>query len=323
MNSQLKSWLIALWVAVTYALVMRVFFGLSIFRDFLAVMSLSFFIAVPFGIGYLTILLSDIENVKRRSYCIMAPWIPIFLFLILTLIIKIEGWACWLMILPFFLLFATLGGLMAGHFKLKRHNKRSQKLQVSLVFLLPFVITPFEKLLPDLPTRYTANTFADIHASPEKIWSNVVRVRKIPEEQDHGTLTRFLGFPRPIRAELDYAGVGGSRQAIFSKGLIFEEVVKEYEDKKKMSFSIRADPHAIPSTTMDEHIVIGGNYFDVLDGTYELEKLSDTVYRLHLYSHFTVKTTFNFYAGWWARLIMRDIQNNILQVIQTRCQDKL
>jgi hypothetical protein len=174
-----------------------------------------------------------------------------------------------------------------------------------------------------LPTRYEAYTYADIRAPAEKIWNNVVRVRAIPEEADHGTLTRTLGFPRPIRAELNYAGVGGSRQAIFSKGLVFEEVVLEYEDQKRMHFSIKADPHDIPSTTMDKHVVIGGDYFDVLDGTYELQRLSDSVYRLHLYSHFTLKTTFNFYASWWAGWIMKDIQNNILRVIQTRCEAKL
>ena len=108
--------------------------------------------------------------------------------------------------------------------------------------------------------------------------------------------------------------------AIFSKGLVFEEVVKAYESEKKMYFSIKADPHAIPATTMDKHVVIGGDYFDVLDGTYELEKLDNRTYRLHLYSHFILKTNFNFYASWWAGLIMKDIQNNILQIIRTRCQ---
>jgi NAD dependent epimerase/dehydratase family enzyme len=53
------------------------------------------------------------------------------------------------------------------------------------------------------------------------------------------------------------------------------------------------------------------------------EKRPDSVYRLHLYSHFTLKTDFNFYAGWWAGWIMKDIQNNILQVIKTRCAAKL
>lgn len=85
-----------------------------------------------------------------------------------------------------------------------------------------------------------------------------------------------------------------------------------------MSFTIKADPYNIPSTTMDEHVVIGGKYFDVLDGTYELQPLSDGNFRLHLYSHFELNTTFNFYASWWASWIMKDIQNNILQVIRQR-----
>jgi hypothetical protein len=223
------------------------------------------------------------------------------------------------MILPVFLLFASLGGIVAGR-RMRRKREGPRNLQISMVILLPFFIAPLEKLLPDLPTRYEAYTYADIRAPAAQIWANVVRVKEIPERADHGSLTRMLGFPRPIRAELNYAGVGSSRQAIFSKGLVFKEVVLDYADQKRMHFSISADPHDIPSTTMDKHVVIGGDYFDVLDGTYELERLNDDLYRLHLYSHFTLKTTFNFYASWWAGWIMKDIQQNILQIIKTRCE---
>jgi hypothetical protein len=148
----------------------------------------------------------------------------------------------------------------------------------------------------------------------------VIRVREIEKEKDHGSLTNFLGFPRPIRADLNYRGVGATRQAIFSKGLVFEEKVTDYHEGQSMHFSIKADPYSIPSTTMDKHVVIGGAYFDVLDGTYEMEQLDAHTFRLHLYSHFILHTDFNFYAGWWAHLIMRDIQNNILQVIRDRCE---
>ena len=89
-----------------------------------------------------------------------------------------------------------------------------------------------------------------------------------------------------------------------------------------MVFSIRANPYDIPSTTMDEHIVVGGKYFDVLTGTYDLQKLTDTTYRLHLYSHFKLTTTFNFYASWWAGWIMKDIQKNILEVIKERSEEE-
>ena len=179
---------------------------------------------------------------------------------------------------------------------------------------------PLEKLIDVIPANYTAYTFIDIEAPKESIWEHVLRVKEISEAEDRGTLTNFLGFPRPVKAELDTGAVGGSRKAIFSRGLVFDEVVTEYKHQQKMSFTIDADPYKIPSTAMDEHVVIGGNYFDVLDGTYELQPLGNGRYRLHLYSHFEMKTTFNFYAGWWGDWIMSDIQNNILQVIKTRCE---
>ena len=89
-----------------------------------------------------------------------------------------------------------------------------------------------------------------------------------------------------------------------------------------MSFTIKALPHEIPLTTMDEHLVVGGKYFDVLNGTYELEKLNEETFRLHLYSNFKLTTTFNFYASWWANNIMKDIQNNILQIEKQRAESE-
>lgn len=43
----------------------------------------------------------------------------------------------------------------------------------------------------------------------------------------------------------------------------------------------------------------------------------------HLYSYFKLNTTFNFYAGWWAKWIMKDIQYNILQVEKERAEREL
>ncbi len=307
-------------IPLVYAFVMYMIFGFDRIQNLVWIMSITFLISLPFGVGVLTIALSRIGKVKRLRYRIFSPWIPIFCFFVLTLLLKIEGWACWLMILPIFLGLSTLGGLTAGYFRLKRFRHQN-RLQVSLVFLLPVVLCSFEHALPALPARYEAYTYIDIRSTHDSIWNNVLRVREIPAESDKGTVTRFLGFPRPVKAELNYAGVGGSRKAIFTGGLVFDEVVKEYEPGRRMRFSIRANPYDIPSTTMDEHVVIGGKYFDVLDGTYRLESLNDSTWRLHLYSHFELKTDFNWYASWWAGWIMRDIQDNILQVIKTRCEN--
>jgi len=317
MNRKVKIGLIALGIPTLYAIAVRLLFGIRDWSDLFSVMSSTFIFLLPTIIGALTVYLSDRKRVERISYRIFAPWIPIFLFLIITLGLAIEGWACWLMILPIFLIGASIGGLVGGYLKL---YKRNDRLNISLLILLPFFISPIEQLIDNIPGTYEAYTYIDIQAPAERIWDQVTQVTTIEEAEDTGYLSRFLGFPRPLRAELDYRGIGASREAIFTNGLIFKETVSQYEENKKMVFSIKANTYEIPSTTLDEHILIGGDYFDVLEGTYELEKLEKGTYRLHLYSTFKMNTTFNFYAGWWGKHIMKDIQHNILKVEKKRAE---
>jgi hypothetical protein len=316
--NKLISFLKAIAIPTAYALILRFFFGIDSWRDMFYVMSFSFLFCLPAIIGFLAVYFSKIENVRKLHYRVFIPWISVFLFLVITLFFGIEGWGCWIMILPLFLVTSSVGGLIGGYLKMKKYDS---KLYVSTLVLLPFFLAPLETMTGSIPGTFEAYTYIDINAPAERIWSNVTKVKEIKEDQDKGWLNKSLGFPRPVKAELNYEGVGAYRKAIFTNGLVFHETVSEYIHNKKMVFSIKAYPHEIPSTTMDEHIVIGGDYFDVLMGTYELEKLDENKYRLHLYSHFKLTTNFNFYASWWATWIMKDIQNNILQVEKQRSEE--
>lgn len=305
-------------IPTLYAIVLRLCFGIQTWQDLFSVMSVTFLCCLPTIVGALTVYLSSIENARKYAYKIFVPWIPILIFLAFTLILSWEGWACWVMLLPLFLLAASIGGLIGAYLKIRKYEK---KMYLSLLTLIPFCLSPIEQSIGAIPGTYEAYTYIDIHAPAQVIWNNVTRVREIKKEQDHGWLTNFLGFPRPVRAELNFNGVGAYRKAVFTGGLVFHETVTAYQDQQKMDFTIQANPHEIPSTTMDEHIVIGGQYFDVLNGRYQLEQKNDSTYRLHLTSHFKLSTTFNFYASWWARWIMQDIQQNILQVEKIRSEN--
>lgn len=308
-------------IPISFALLLRIAFGSSIFDDFLTVMSYTFFITVPAGIGVLTIFYSPINMVKYKTYRIFAPWVPIILVIGLTILIGIEGWGCWIMIFPLFLIFGSIGGIFAGLFKLKK-NKTGENINVSVFILLPFLMGPIESSIPLHPEIFTTNTSIIINSNARKIWQNVTSVKEIKQKDDTSRLVSLLGFPKPIKAELDTLAVGGFRKAIFEKGLVFNETVTEYQDLKLMKFNIKANTYEIPSTTLDEHILIGGEYFDMLNGTYELKKISKDKYKLILYSNFSMKTTFNSYAGIWGTWIMKDIQNNILKVIKKRSEIK-
>lgn len=306
-------------IPTAYALVLRFIFGVKGWDGMFQMMSTTFLFLLPSIVGALTVYFSHVERVKSLGYRIIIPWIPIWAFFLITLAFAIEGWPCLVMILPIFMLAASVGGLIGGYFKLKKKDNRTY---VSLIVLLPLFVSPVEHFIGANTQAYKSYTFIDIEAPAEKIWKNVTRVSEIEESQDKGYLTRVLDFPRPVKAELNFEGVGAYREAIFTNGLVFHETVTEYVHQQKMSFSIRALPHEIPLTTMDEHLVVGGKYFDVLNGTYELEKLDNQTYRLHLYSNFKLTTTFNFYASWWADSIMKDIQNNILQIQKQRAEKK-
>jgi hypothetical protein len=307
-------------IPVAYALLLRLLFATDDWEQWFSVMSISFLFFVPVIVGAITVYTSSEEEARRISYRLLAPWIPVVIFLVITIAFTLEGWVCWIMALPLFLVAASIGGLIGAYFKLR---KKDNKTYLSILVLFPFFAAPVESMIGAIPGTYKAYTYIDINAPADRIWSNVTRVRTIQQEQDKGWLTKLMGLPRPVNAELNYEGVGAYRAARFTGGLVFHETVSEYIHQKKMVFSIKADPHEIPSTTMDEHIVIGGKFFDVLNGTYELEKLHETTYRLHLYSHFKLNTTFNFYAGWWAKWIMKDIQYNILQVEKERAEKRL
>jgi hypothetical protein len=305
-------------IPVTYAIMLRLAFGIDKWKDVLTVMSISFLFCVPAAIGVLSVYSLRPEQARNRRYQIFVPWIPVFVFLAITLISAIEGWACWLMILPFFLVSASIGGSLGAY--LKFSNKKHNRLNIQLFFLLPLIISPIEMSIPITPEIYTVYTYIDVSASDAVIWRNITRVKEISNNEDTGWLTRLLGLPRPLKAEFPFPGDGASRKAIFTKGLILHEKVVEYISLRKMVFSIKAYPHEIPAATMDEHVVIGGKYFDVLNGTYILERINKSSYRVHLYSRFKLNTTFNFYAGWWASCILQDIQDNVLHIVKSRSE---
>jgi hypothetical protein len=122
MNRKILTGLFIIGIPVIYALLVRLIFGkeLNSWDDFFSVMSISFLFLLPTIIGALTVYLSKIDLVESYTYRIFIPWLPIFIFLIITIAIELEGWACWIMILPVFLLAASIGGLIGGYLKKKK-----------------------------------------------------------------------------------------------------------------------------------------------------------------------------------------------------------
>ncbi len=281
------------------------------------IMTVSFLVLGPFIIGFLSVSRVEPKSPMTVLEWIYVPWFSVGLMMLATMLFSWEGFICVAMAMPIALVVASLGGVTAGVYMRKR---RVSGTTLSCMAVLPFLIAPIEARLavPD-QTRTVASEIR-IHASPETVWRNIERVPAIAPTELETNWTHRIGFPRPVEATLSFEGVGGVRHASFERGLMFIETVTAWEPEQRLAFSIKADSANIPTTTLDEHVTIGGRYFDVLDGEYSLEPLANGDVMLHLVSHQRLSTDFNGYAGLWTDAVMQNLQTSILKVIQHRCE---
>jgi uncharacterized protein (UPF0548 family) len=281
--------------------------------------TIAFLVVVPISMGYLTVdtylRYTAVSRIRWYQW-LFLPWVAVLLEAAFAILVKIEGVICILFASPIMLLAALFGGLAA---RLVWHYQRGSFRSTVTAVAAPLLLLLFESHVPSPWQIRTVETDILIRASPQAVWSNIESVRAIKPEELPGSWVQRIGFPRPIQATLSHEGIGGVRQASFTGGLVFTETVNRWSPLEDLRFSIHANTDAIPTTTLDEHVTIGGAFFDVLDGEYRLEPRADGVL-LHLTSHERLSTHLNPYASFWTDAVMRAIQRQILEVIRDRCE---
>jgi hypothetical protein len=235
--------------------------------------------------------------------------------LLAAVVLAWEGLICAVVWLPAALLAATVGGLIG---KLVRRTGRPTAPLALAVAVLPVVVAPVENRFPDPVQMRTVHDAIEIEADAEAVWREIREVPPIRPEELGGSFAYRLGFPRPIEATLEGEGVGTVRHATFEGGVTFVERVTEWEEGRALAFTI--DASAVPSTTFDQHVAVGGRYFDVLTGRYEIEPVGPGRVVLHLTSEQRLSTRFNAYTQLWTDRFMSDIQSTILEVVKARAE---
>lgn len=304
---------------IFYGIVAQFFIRLQMFDTLFGVMSFGYVFLLPFVLGILTVFFAPPSSQRSWVYRILMPWVTTGICLAASLIVGWEGTICFVMAAIIFLPLASIGGIITGIIVCSfPKNNGIHSFAVMLLMISPPLSAVIESKW-QLPVQmHEVETQIPINTSAEIIWNQITVIPTITEP-----LSGFfykMGFPKPVEATLSHSGVGGVRHAAFERGLVFIETINVWEPMKELSFHIRTDPASIPPTTLDPHVMVGGQYFDVLQGTYTIETLDDDSQILHLKSEFNLSTRFNFYSGLWARFLMRDIQQSILNVIKARCE---
>lgn len=301
---------------VGYGVAARIGFGRESGIDGFGVMTLAFVVLVPLVVGFLTVALAP--GGQRMPNAVTLPLITCVACLGFVLAAGLEGIICVILIAPVFLFFSVVGGLMGRGLRTFARSRRMYASGVATMLLLPYAAAPLENQVPLPDTRRTVVTSTVIRADAATVWRNVVRPTGIRPEENQVRLAHRIGFPNPVSATLSHEGLGGSRFAIFERGVLLRETVTEWVPERRMAFTI--NPAHIPPRALDEHVAIGGPFFDVTDGAYEIVPLDGGRVELRLTTTHRLSTHFNVYAGFWTELLMRQIQENLLHVIRTRAE---
>lgn len=310
--SRLKTLLIGLIAGTAYA-----FLTMLIVNSQHRNVSIAYIFVLPLVLGAIPVLFSTKEQLQSYKTYLLIPWLIVISFFYLALVEAFEGFICLVVIFEPFVILGTLGAFIFRMIKLKRNTKQTP-LYSSL--LLPFIVLIVEGFFPVTNQYYTVATSILVKADQAKVWENIKNVRNIKPAEIEPHFIHQIGIPKPLNGQLDYERIGGVRSITWEKGIKFQEIINLWQEGKSFAYDIKVDPKSIPPTTLDEHVMIGGRYFDMVNGSYTIAPAVNGRMRVTLQCRYRITTNLNFYSRWWADYILNDFNEMILEVIKKRCE---
>jgi len=303
-------------VGALYGLGLRLVFPLLDRSTSTAVMTLAFVALVPLAVGAITVYLAERTQPREVRFYIIAPWASIGLMLLGAALTYLEGAICIALAAPLFLLMSSIGGLIAG--LLVRYFGDPVK-TINSIAVLPLLVGVLELQNPPADGVHTVVRQVSINAPPEQIWQLINYPLSIKPEELSGAVAYKIGVPYPIEARTLSEQVGGKRRLLWQRGVSFEEEIIAWAPPKKIGWKYLFDAHSFPKGSMDEHVVIGGSYFDLVDTYYTLTP-NGAHTDLEILVTYRVSTHFNWYTAPLAHFLISDTAKAILNFYKNRSE---
>lgn len=279
----------------------------------------AFIYLAPFAVGAVTVYLAERQARRTWGYYLAAGFSSTALFVIGTLLILIEGWICAIIIIPLFAAIGMAGALVMG---IVCRITKWPKQTVYSIALLPVLMGGIEPTA-NLPTRLrTVERTIVIDAPREVVWEQLMNVRDIrPEEVEHGIAFR-IGAPPPLSALSDVDAGQRVRRISMGKQVHFDQVELERRENEYIRWTQRLYPDSFPPGSFDEHVVMGGEYFDVESVAYALSPQGEQT-QLEVAMHYRVSTRFNWYAEPVARILLGNLEEVLLSLYRARSETRV
>lgn len=273
----------------------------------------AFVFLAPIAVGMVTVYIAEREARCSWGYCIAAPFLATGLFVLGTLLINIEGLICAIVIAPLFGVLGSVGGLLMGVACRVTGWPRPTLYAVGALPLLLGGLVP-GTALQDEHNRIERSLW--IAAPAAVVWQQLTQLPDIQAAEVERGWAYRIGVPPP---QSGITGSAGGRVQHFrmGKGIHFDADITDWQPPRRIAWTYRFADDSVPSGALDDHVRIGGLYFDLHDTAFELQPEHGGT-RLTMRTHYRVSTQFNFYADGVARLLLGNVSEVLLELYGRR-----
>jgi hypothetical protein len=276
----------------------------------------SFIYLAPLLVGAATVYVAETTKRRSWSYYFWAPFEANLFFVFGTLIIMIEGMICAIVIMPLFAALGGLGGLAMG--LVCRTNNWPKQAIYSLA-VLPIALGLGGDYLPTPTVLSSVQRSIIVSAPPNRVWEQLNNTTRIQPEEFGATWAARIGVPMPLSGVTEMTDAGRVRKSLWDKAVHFDEPITDWQPDRYMRWTYRFDPTSFPPYALDDHVMIGGHYFDLHDTSFTLTPVAGGT-RLDIQAHYRVSTQFNFYADRVAQLLLGNMFDTGLVFYKNRSE---
>ena len=131
-----------------------------------------------------------------------------------------------------------------------------------------------------------------------------------------------IGVPLPRSAITDSKAGTLTRHVTMGKSIHFDQLSTEWVANQRVLWTYRFSKDSFPPQALDDHVRIGGTYFDVIDTEYALKEIAGGS-ELHVSMRYRVSTNFNSYVRPIAALLVGNFEETALRFYARRAEAAL
>jgi hypothetical protein len=163
----------------------------------------------------------------------------------------------------------------------------------------------------------------EVAAAPERAWTHLLDAPAIDSDEVRSAWIYRIGVPEPLGAKTTQMPGGQLVRSLeMGKAIHVQQIASQWKQNEFVRWTYVFTADSIPPKALDDHLMIGGRYFDLLGTDYTLQQLPNGNTALSIRMKYRVSTQFNWYVGYVAEVLMTNFEAAILKCYKQRAEQR-